>query len=119
VFAQEGAHAAVAGPQECVREMVAEDRRRRDLVVGRLNQMPGVRCATPDATIYAFPDFSALGIPSDQLARDLLMQTHVATESGAFYGANGEGHLRIGFGSEPYERIEMALDRFARFINER
>jgi len=117
VFAQEGAIAAVTGPQGCVWEMVAEDRQRRDLVVQRLNAMPGVHCAVPQATIYAFPDFSAWGIPSHQLARDILHNTHVALESGSFYGSAGEGHLRICFGSESFQRLEEAMDRLARYLD--
>lgn len=117
VFAQEGAIAAVTGSQECVREMVADDCRRRDLVVERLNNMPGVSCATPQATIYAFADFSAWGIKSDKLAREILEQTHVAVESGTFYGSAGEGYLRICFGSEPYERLEEAMDRIETYLN--
>ncbi|MFT5351671.1 MAG: aspartate aminotransferase [Planctomycetota bacterium] len=116
VFAQEGALAAVIGSQDCVKEMVAEDCRRRDLIVERLNNMPGVRCAQPQATIYAFPDFSAWGLSSDKLANDLLHETHVAIESGTFYGEAGEGHLRICFGSESYDRLNEAMDRIESYL---
>ncbi len=117
VFAQEGALAAVTGSQECVREMVEDDCRRRDLVVDRLNRMPGVRCAQPQATIYAFADFSAWGLSSDQLAHDLLRECHVAIESGTFYGEAAEGYLRICFGSESYERLEEAMDRIENYLS--
>lgn len=115
VFAQEGARAAVTGPQDCVTEMLEEDRRRRDLVGGRLNEMAGVSCELPEGTIYAFPDFSGLGIASADLAQLLLHESHVAVEAGSFYGPSGEGHLRICFGSEPYERLVEAMDRIERF----
>ncbi|RMF98417.1 MAG: aminotransferase class I/II-fold pyridoxal phosphate-dependent enzyme, partial [Gammaproteobacteria bacterium] len=55
VFAQEGARAAAAGPQDCVQEMLAEDARRRALAQQRLDAMPGVSCRLPEGTIYAFP----------------------------------------------------------------
>ena len=116
IFAQEGAIAAVTGSQECVREMVADDAIRRDLAVTRLNEMPGVTCNKPQATIYAFPDFSAWGIESSKLARDIFNNTHVALESGTFYGEAGEGHLRICYGSEPYERLEEAMDRIEAYL---
>lgn len=119
VFAQEGALAAVAGPQDCLREMVAEDCRRRDLVFRRLNAMPGINCHLPEGTIYAFPDFNSLGMPSTELALAILEQAHVAVESGSFYGPSGEGHLRICFGSEPYERLSEAMDRIDAFVNAR
>lgn len=111
VFAQEGAVAAVTASQECVREMVEEDRIRRDLVVERLNSIPGVTCGVPQGGIYAFPDVSALGVDSDALAMKILHAAHVAVESGSFYGGEGLGHLRICFGSEPYERLEEAMTR--------
>lgn len=116
VFIQEGGRAAIDGPQECLKEMLAEDRRRRDLVCRRLNALPGVKCAIPEGAIYAFPDVSGTGIPDARLAADLLRQTHVAVEAGSFYGPAGAGHLRICFGSEPYERIEAAMDRIGRYL---
>lgn len=111
VFAQKGALAAVLGPHEPVDEMVAEDKRRRDLLCSGLNEIDGVDCPTPEATIYAFPDMGDLGMTSNELAKLILAEAHVAVESGAFYGRQGEGHLRICFGSEPYERLEEAVDR--------
>ncbi len=119
VFAQKGACAGVVGPQDCVREMVAEDQRRRDLVHRRLNEMPKVTCHLPEGTIYAFPDFGAYGMPSKQLADELLREVHVATENGTFYGATGEGHLRICFGSEPLERLDEAMDRIESYIKKK
>jgi len=116
VFAQEGALVAVTASQDCLEQMVAADRRRRDLVVARLNAMPRVRCHTPQGTIYALPDFSALGRSSQEMAEALLHESHVAVEAGHFYGASGEGHLRICFGSEPFERLEEAMDRIERYL---
>ena len=118
VFIQEGARAALEGPQDCLNDMVAEDQRRRDLVVRRMNQMPGVRCDAPEGTIYAFPDISATGLTSQALADLILERCHVVTEAGTFYGAAGEGRLRVCFGAEPYERIDEALSRMSRLFNE-
>lgn len=111
VFAQEGAIAAVRGPMEAVSRMVAEDLRRRDLLCGRLDALPGVSCPRPEGTIYAFPDVRGLGVPSKELARRLLHEAHVAVEAGSFYGEAGEGHLRLCFGSEPYDLMDQACDR--------
>lgn len=116
VFVQEGGRAAIEGPQDCLLQMVAEDRRRRDLVCARLNEVAGVRCAVPEGAIYAFPDVSGLGVPDAALATALLEETQVAVEAGSFYGAAGAGHLRICFGSEPYERIETAMDRIVDYL---
>jgi len=116
VFIQEGAYAALTGPQDCLAEMLQEDDRRRGLVCRRLNEIEGVICPSPEGTIYTFPDVSAIGKPSLQIAEELLAETYVVTEDGAFYGSAGEGHLRICFGAEPYERIEEAMDRLQAYF---
>ena len=115
-FIQEGGYAAIKSSQDCVRQMVIEDKRRGDLVVSRMDAMPGVSCKTPEGTIYAFPDVSATGLPSEQIANEILEHAHVVVESGTFYGPNGEGHLRICFGAEPIERIEQAMDRLENYF---
>ena len=117
VFVQEGAHAAVTGPQEPMLAMVEADRRKRDIVVQALNQMPGVRCAEPEGTIYAFPDITGTGRSSQDLAMAILRDAHVVVESGSFYGPGGEGHLRVCFGSESEDRIREAMERLGRFFN--
>lgn len=115
-FIQAGALAAVSESQQCVADMVAEDRRRMTLVCARLNAMPGIRCPTPEGTIYAFPDISALRKPAAELADEILEKTHVVVEAGTFYGESGEGHLRICFGAESYARINEAMDRLEDFF---
>ncbi len=118
VFIQEGAREALGGPQDRIAAMIREDRRRRDLVVERMNQMSGVTCELPEGTIYAFPDISATGKSSQTVAEEILDRCHVVTEAGTFYGRSGEGRLRVCFGAEPYERIELALSRMARYFAE-
>ncbi len=98
--------------------MVAEDCRRRDLIYGRMNNMPLVNCPLPQGTIYAFPDVSAFGITSAELADRILEEAHVVTEAGSFYGPAGEGHLRICFGAESYERLEEAMGRLDSFFSQ-
>jgi aspartate aminotransferase len=119
VFIQEGAYAALTGPQECLAEMLKEDNRRRELVCRRLNEIEGVVCRPPQGTIYVFPDISSFGIPSAQLAEEILEATGVVTEAGSFYGETGDGHLRLCFGAEPYERIEEAMNRLQTYFRER
>ena len=116
VFIQSGALAAVTGSQDCIAEMLLEDDRKRHLVHRRLNEMPGVNCPLPEATIYAFPDISATGQTAQAIAEDILEECHVVTEAGSFYGETGEGNLRICFGAESYERIEQAMDRLTDFF---
>lgn len=116
-FIQAGGTAALTQSQEPVFEMVAEDEARRDIVVQALNQMPGVTCASPEGTIYAYPDITATGLGSQEIAERILEEAHVVVESGAFYGPAGEGHLRLCFGSETTERVALAMERLTRFFN--
>lgn len=115
-FIQDGALAAVVEGAGALREMLDDDRRKRDLVVAALARMRGVRCAMPQGTIYAFPDVSATGWSSQALA-DALMREHcVIVEAGSFYGRGGEGHLRVCFGSQSLSRLEEALGRMHTFF---
>ncbi|ERP94462.1 hypothetical protein Q669_31575 [Labrenzia sp. C1B10] len=116
-FIQHGGRAALLGPDEILAELVEDDRRKRNLVVERLNQMPGVVCARPQGTIYAFPDISGTGLSSQDAADKLLDEADVVVEAGAFYGTSGEGRLRVCFGSESTERLNAAMDRMQAFFN--
>lgn len=118
-FIQYGALEAVRNGLPAVERMVADDRAKRDLVVQRLNQMPGIRCTAPEGTIYAFPDASETGLSSAALAEALLQEAHVVVEAGSFYGEAGEGRLRICFGSESTARIEEAMGRLSTWFNAR
>jgi aspartate aminotransferase len=116
-FIQYGGLAAVTDGAADVEAMVADDRVKRDIVVRALNQMPGVRCPVPEGTIYAFPDISGTGRASQDLAETILEQAKVVVESGSFYGAAGEGHLRICFGSVTHAALDEAMTRLSRFFN--
>ena len=116
-FIQHGALAAVTGDPSVLAGMVARDRERRDLVVTRLNQMPGVTCAAVEGTIYAFPDITATGLTAQTCADSLLEETGVVVEAGSFYGQAGEGHLRVCFGCAEIDVLTDAMDRMQRFFN--
>jgi aspartate aminotransferase len=116
-FIQYGALAAVTGPGAVLSQMVADDCARRDLVVRRLNQMPGIVCAAPQGTIYAWPDISGTGIGSQDLALRLMAEAGVVVEAGRFYGPEGENRLRICFGAQTVDVLDQAMDRLTRFFN--
>lgn len=116
-FIQYGALAAVTGPGDVLAGMVARDRERRDLVVARLNQMPGVVCPKVEGTIYAFPDISGTGLTDRDCADRLLEETGVVVEAGSFYGAAGAGRLRVCFGSAELPRLTEAMDRMQALFN--
>lgn len=116
-FIQDGALAAVTGDPGPLRHMVEDDRQKRDLIVSALNQMPGVTCASPEGTIYAFPDISATGRRSQDLADAILERCGVVVEAGGFYGNAGDRHLRVCFGSQSRDRLAEAASRLTGFFN--
>ncbi len=109
-FTQRAGLAALQGPQECVTAMVAEFRRRRDVIWKGLNEIPGFRCALPAGAFYAFPNVTGTGLPSKQLADLLLNEAGVACLDGAAFGQFGDGYLRFSYANS-LENIQEALDR--------
>jgi aspartate/methionine/tyrosine aminotransferase len=111
-FAQRAAVAALDGPQDCVDGMLAAFRRRREVVVAGLNELPGVRCLAPAGAFYAFPNITRTGLKSQQIADYLLNEAGVACLSGASFGQYGEGYLRLSYANS-LPNIQVALDRMA------
>jgi aspartate aminotransferase len=115
-FIQYGGIAALTAPADALNEMTRDDQQKRDMVVRALNAMPGVACALPEGTIYAFANIEATGRDSTWIATALLEKAEVVVEDGAFYGPSGRGHLRICFGSQSRDRLEEALERMGVFF---
>jgi aspartate/methionine/tyrosine aminotransferase len=109
-FTQRAGLAALEGPQDAVDAMVAEFRRRRDAIVAGLNAVPGFRCTLPAGAFYAFPNVTGTGIPSDELAEQLLTEAGVACLSGTAFGRHGDGYLRFSYAAS-LEQIDEALGR--------
>src|SRR5207244_2966914 len=82
------------GPQEGVARMVAEFRRRRDVIVTGLNALPGVMCLRPPGAFYAFPNIRKIDPDAGRLQDYLLREAGVAVLAGTAFGAHGQGYLR-------------------------
>ena len=108
--------AALTGPQDAVRAMVAEFDARRAVVVEGLNRLPGVRSATPKGAFYAFPNISATGWKAKPLASALLERAGVATVGGPDFGVHGEGYIRLSYANAT-ENIRRALGRIGDFLS--
>jgi len=116
-FTQVAALEAMRGPQEPVETVVAEYRRRRDVLIAGLNAIPGVTCRLPQGAFYAFPNVSSFGRSSDWLADYLLDQAGVALLPGTAFGEYGEGYLRLSFANS-LENIQLALERMSQAFTE-
>ena len=89
--------AALAGGRASADEMAAAYRRRRDLVLGLVKDIPGLDTPTPSGAFYIFPEVSAYfgrTAPdgrtirnSSDLALYLLNDAHVSSVSGEAFGA--------------------------------
>jgi aspartate aminotransferase len=110
--------AALTGPQEEARAMVAEFDRRRAVVVEGLNKLPNVRAAVPKGAFYAFPNVAATGWKAKPLASALLEEAGVATIGGPDFGVHGEGFIRISYANST-ENIQRALERIGDFLGRR
>lgn len=95
-IAQKAAVAAFTGPLDASKAMTEAYRRRRDLVVKLLREIPGFKVNVPDGAFYAFPDVSAYfgksdGTTqindSDDFAMWLLNTVYVSTVAGSGFGA--------------------------------
>jgi aspartate aminotransferase len=109
-FAQVGAVAALEGPQDDVEAMVVEFKARRDLIVAGLNDIPGIRCATPVGAFYAFPDVSGTGLTGAEMAERLLQEAGVCVLAGTAFGGVGVEHVRISYANSR-ENLTEALGR--------
>jgi aspartate aminotransferase len=109
-FAQMAGIEALKGSQETAAGMVDAFRRRRDLIVAGLNQIPGFRCLLPKGAFYVFPNIEGTGRTSQELADYLLDEAGVALLSGTCFGGYGEGFLRLSYANSE-ENITKALER--------
>ncbi|MBI3634898.1 MAG: aminotransferase class I/II-fold pyridoxal phosphate-dependent enzyme, partial [Candidatus Rokubacteria bacterium] len=109
-FVQLAGIAALQGDQTPVATMVAEFKRRRDLVVDGLNRLPGVSCQRPRGAFYVFPNVTGTGRPSAEVAERCLNEAGVAVLSGTAFGAHGEGFLRLSYANSE-ANLRLALER--------
>jgi alanine-synthesizing transaminase len=101
--------AALEGPQQCVTEIVANYKSRRDVLVPGLNKL-GWPVELPKATMFAWAripeQYRALG--SVEFSKKLLLEAKVAVSPGVGFGEHGDGHVRFSL-IENEERTRQAL----------
>ncbi len=114
-FVQLAGVEALTGPQEQVDQVVAEYQRRRDVIVERLNAIPGVTCQRPEGAFYVFPNIKTFGLSSSAMAELLLDKAGVAVLPGSSFGEFGEGYLRLVY-SNSIENIQRAIDKIAQVL---
>ncbi len=98
-----------------VDEMTETFRRRRDVIVERLNGIEGIDCLNPRGAFYAFPTFE-YDLSSQEFAMALLKKGVIATPGDAF-GPTGEGHIRFSYANST-ENIIKAMDILEETVRE-
>ncbi len=91
---------------------------RRDLIVEKLNEIPGFRCHKPLGAFYVFPNITGTGMTSQELETFLLNEAGVACLSGTAFGSFGEGFIRFSYANS-VENIEEAMHRVKAAIEKR
>jgi len=114
---------AIVGPQDAAEAMKRSFLDRRDLIVGLLNEVPGVTCRTPGGAFYAWPNVTEAcrmigAADSEEFRRRLLNDAGVAVLADIHFGARvpGEGqHVRFSYAASK-QAIEAGVARMADFI---
>lgn len=109
-FIQRAGIEALNGSQEPIRAMVGEFKKRRDLMVEKLNTIPGINCLKPKGAFYVFPNIKATGLTSQEFTDFMLEEAGVAVCPGNYFGNSGEGYVRLCYANS-LENIERATER--------
>jgi aspartate aminotransferase len=112
-FAQYGAIAALEGSQDCVEEMRQAFAKRRQVMLDRLNAIPGLSTSKPDGAFYLFPDISKTGLKSLDFCDALLAEHQVAVIPGVAFGT--DKNIRLSYATD-METIEKGMDRLEKFV---
>ncbi|UCC34058.1 MAG: pyridoxal phosphate-dependent aminotransferase [Candidatus Bathyarchaeota archaeon] len=109
-FVQMAGVEALRGPQDEAEGMVAEFKKRREIIVSDLNNINGVTCRKPRGAFYVFPNITGTGMSCNKLSDFLLNNAGVAVLPGTAFGQYGEGYLRLSFANS-VPNIKKALGR--------
>jgi len=109
---------SLRGPQEYISEFVTELKKHRDLVVSRLNSMPGISCSNPKGAFYAFPKIENNPFKSDkEFVLNLLKSKGVLAVHGSGFGTKyGSGYFRLVF-LPNMKILNSALDKIEDFVS--
>ena len=116
---QHAALESLRGPQNYINDFVSEMKKHRDLVVKRLNEMPGLSCPNPKGAFYAFPKIEDNRFGSDkEFVTKLLESKGVLTVHGSGFGEQyGSGHFRLVY-LPSLEILNSAMDKIEEFVSQ-
>lgn len=109
---------SLRGPQGYINHFVSEVKKRRDLVVKRLNEMPGLSCPNPKGAFYAFPKIEDKKFGTDkEFVTNLLESKGVLTVHGSGFGEKyGSGHFRLVY-LPSMQVLDSAMNKIEDFVS--
>ncbi|NQV40485.1 MAG: aminotransferase class I/II-fold pyridoxal phosphate-dependent enzyme [Nitrosopumilus sp.] len=109
---------SLRGPQDYIGKFVSEIKKHRDLVVKRLNEMPGLSCPNPKGAFYAFPKIEDNRFGTDkEFVTKLLEQKGVLTVHGSGFGEQyGSGHFRLVY-LPSLQVLDSAMNKIEEFVS--
>lgn len=114
-FIQHASAVALDSLDNRVEEFRQEFQEKKNFLVKRINEIPGLHLRDVEGAFYMFPSYD-LNIASKDLAKSLLDQYSVAVLPGSAFGSRGEGHFRISY-SGPMEDLKEAVDRIQKYFS--
>ena len=116
---QHAALESLRGPQNYINDFVSEMKKHRDLVVKRLNEMPGLSCSNPKGAFYAFPKIEDNRFGRDkEFVTKLLESKGVLTVHGSGFGEQyGSGHFRLVY-LPSIEILDSAMNKIEEFVSQ-
>ena len=110
---------SLRGSQNYINDFVSEMKKHRDLVVKRLNEMPGLSCSNPKGAFYAFPKIEDNRFGSDkEFVTKLLESKGVLTVHGSGFGEQyGSGHFRLVY-LPSLEILDSAMNKIEEFVSQ-
>lgn len=117
-FIQKAGVAALTGDQSVISKMMIEYRKRRDLIVEGLNNLPCITCLKPEGAFYVFPNITATGMTSSEFAEFALEKARIALLPGSTFGQYGEGYVRLCYANSQ-ENIKEGLERLKKALKEK
>jgi arginine:pyruvate transaminase len=116
-FIQEAAAFALEFDSYFVSQMRDAYRGRRDLIVKRVQAIPGLSCSVPEAGMFVMVDISQVAESSTAFAEALLDAERVSVLPGSAFGPSAAKHVRLTLAKGEAE-LNRALDRIERFVAE-
>ena len=116
---QHAALESLRGSQNYIHDFVSEMKKHRDLVVKRLNQIPGLSCPNPKGAFYAFPKIEDNRFGNDkEFVTKLLESKGVLTVHGSGFGEQyGTGHFRLVY-LPSLEILDSAMNKIEEFVSQ-